>query len=629
MGIGAVVSCSTGKKHLQNVENGSRANFLKRKGIPLTKETSLDEEVELKNTLQSFIGSSNTLHSEILWALKVAHSHYSFSSSDETGDLFRVMFPDSQVAARFKCGETRCRYLTTFGLAPRFSEMLQTTIRVCSDYVLLFDESLNKKNHMKQMDFMIRIWEESSVKTRYLTSEFLGHATAKDMASKFESVFAEFHLRKEGLLQLGMDGPNVNWSVYNIINCNLKDNHGVSLLHTGSCSLHTVHNAFRAGCEATGWDIELFLVSAYKLFEDSPARLEDYFSVTGATSLPLKFCRHRWLENALPAMRAIELLPALELFVKAALQKKITLPQSATFQAVKSGVTNPLMACQLSFFASVAKLIEPFLTKYQSDRPLIPFLYSDLHDLLKNLMQRFINEDALKDGDLLKVDIADVSNHLHNVQLGFQTSNLFRKVKAKSTVSERQTKDFEKQCKAFLLPIVKKLTEKCPLKYSVIRYMPCLDPAKMTDKKVCKENMQKLLHSVIDSKRLMEDTADSVLQEYTHFLSTAALANSANSFDREKDRVDTWWFEALGQNADFRNLNSFVKKMLLLSHGQATVERGFSFNKEVSADNLSQQTLRARRIVIDHIHNAGGVMKVNLDKPLLVSAGAAWGKYER
>ena len=42
---------------------------------------------------------------------------------------------------------------------------------------------------MKQMDFMIRVWQGQEVKTRYLTSEFLGHATADDMHEKFEHVF--------------------------------------------------------------------------------------------------------------------------------------------------------------------------------------------------------------------------------------------------------------------------------------------------------------------------------------------------------------------------------------------------------------------------------------------------------
>ena len=56
-----------------------------------------------------------------------------------------------------------------------------------------------------------------------------------------------------------------------------------------------------------------------------------------------------------------------------------------------------------------------------------------------------------------------------------------------------------------------------------------------------------------------------------------------------------------------------------MSHGQATVERGFSVNKEVEVENLKEHTLVAQRIVCDHVNSVGGVLKVELSKPLLLS----------
>ena len=70
--------------------------------------------------LSGFNIDNEKLKAEVLWALKVADSHYSFHSSCETSDLFKEMFPDSEIAAKFSCSETRCCYLTTHGLAPYF-----------------------------------------------------------------------------------------------------------------------------------------------------------------------------------------------------------------------------------------------------------------------------------------------------------------------------------------------------------------------------------------------------------------------------------------------------------------------------------------------------------------------------
>ena len=57
------------------------------------------------------------------------------------------------------------------------------------DFVLLFDESLNKITHNKQMDIHARYWlpEKELVHTRYLTSVYMGHGTPEDMIEHFDS----------------------------------------------------------------------------------------------------------------------------------------------------------------------------------------------------------------------------------------------------------------------------------------------------------------------------------------------------------------------------------------------------------------------------------------------------------
>lgn len=81
-----------------------------------------------------------------------------------------------------------------------------------SAYVLLFDESMNHELQEKQLDIHVRIWEGDHVQTSYLVSEFLGHAAATDLHERLNPVVCEFGHRK--LLQLSMDGPNVNWKLY-------------------------------------------------------------------------------------------------------------------------------------------------------------------------------------------------------------------------------------------------------------------------------------------------------------------------------------------------------------------------------------------------------------------------------
>ena len=75
----------------------------------------------------------------------MVESHYSCNSSERSGELFSSMFPDSALARNFASGATKSRYMITFGLAPYFLDALKDKVKLSSDYVLLFDESLNKK----------------------------------------------------------------------------------------------------------------------------------------------------------------------------------------------------------------------------------------------------------------------------------------------------------------------------------------------------------------------------------------------------------------------------------------------------------------------------------------------------
>ena len=70
-----------------------------------------------------------------------------------------------------------------------------------------------------------------------------------------------------------------------------------------------------------------------------------------------------------------------------------------------------------------------------------------------------------------------------------------------------------------------------------------------------------------------------------------------------------------------------VSQLLLLSHGQASVERGFSVNKQMERANLCEETFIAQRLVNDHVKAVGGVMGVALTKELLASCSAARGRY--
>ncbi|GFS11363.1 peptidase M20 domain-containing protein 2 [Elysia marginata] len=85
--------------------------------------------------------------------------------------------------------------------------LLNNKITKEEELVVLFDEAYNKDLGMKKKDIHIRIWDGDMVKTRYYGSCMMGHATAQDI---FDQLIAKTAVPFRKIVQLSMDGPNVN-----------------------------------------------------------------------------------------------------------------------------------------------------------------------------------------------------------------------------------------------------------------------------------------------------------------------------------------------------------------------------------------------------------------------------------
>ena len=156
------------------------------------------------------------------------------------------------------------------------------------------------------MDFVVRYFNKDGVTCRYITSEFLDHTHVDDL-KKFEGIK---DLEKKKMLPVSMDGPNVNWKLYDSIVEEQNENDDYpDLIDIGSCSLHVVHGAFRTGVQKTKWGIDSILQALYNLFPNSPAKREDYTKITGSKVFPLPFSGTRWIEDKKVADRALEIWP--------------------------------------------------------------------------------------------------------------------------------------------------------------------------------------------------------------------------------------------------------------------------------------------------------------------------------
>ena len=90
-------------------------------------------------------------------------------------------------------------------------------------------------------------------------------------------------------------------------------------------------------------------------------------------------------------------------------------------------------------------------------------------------------------------------------------------------------------------------------------------------------------------------------QEFKLFLDGNVMKFKQKLMEIPKDeRLDELYFETLGVSR-FKKLASVVALVLTLSHGQASVERGFSQNNNLIQVNMSPDTIISKRIIKDHI----------------------------
>ncbi|XP_030847404.1 uncharacterized protein LOC115926629 [Strongylocentrotus purpuratus] len=644
MGEAAVKSHKKSEKHTANLQQQQRhstlslKSFFKAKGAESSSVSITSTDATTSTCAPStskvttpipVAAREETLKAEILWCLKVVEDHLSFHSCQHNSELFQRMFPDSAIAKGFTLSETKCRYMTVFGLGPYVQDLLYDNIKQSNHYVILFDESLNKKLQKKQMDFLIRTWQHNEVCTRYLTSVFIGHGSAVHLKEELNKVLHTVGLEK--LLQISMDGPNVNWKMYDDFTREYTADLTKSILNIGSCGLHIVNGAFLTGAKAADWEVESFLSSLYYLFSDSPARREDYQKITGDHTMPLKFCKTRWLENLPVAERAISIWESVCAYVKAVEEKKIPHPKNKSFETVSKCTHITDFLARLYFFISVAKLVNPFLTDYQTDAPMLPFLAEDLTRMLASLMQRFLKLDRSTITSPYKIMQVDVSSEaiqlpLAKLDIGFYTEKKLKDLKAKNIISELKVLEFRTQAKKFLAAMTRKLIERCPLKYALVRNIGCLSPKNMAkDKENSTAKLKRVLNTLSDAHRL-KDSCDDILREYSEACDEASRSAEMRDFDPKKERLDSVMCKFLSESR-YSTLLKLVRMLLVLSHGQASIERGFSINNEVEEDNLLGHSLISLRAIYDHIKYVGGIKNVTIDKSIMLAASAGRQKY--
>ena len=134
---------------------------------------------------------------------------------------------------------------------------------------------------------------------------------------------------------------------------------------------------------------------------------------------------------------------------------KLKQPKCDSYNIVKDAVDDPLTVVKSEFFIYVAGLLEPYRKSYQSDQPMVPFIYFDLQKLVTCLLKLFVKLeiiDSCKTSfDLANIDLDKKSNfhEPNNMTLGFASEKTLKDLKKDDVIEDSDAKQFRLDCRTF------------------------------------------------------------------------------------------------------------------------------------------------------------------------------------
>lgn len=584
---------------------------------------------------------------EAIWAMKVAVSNYSFSSCSNIVPLFRLMFPENEIAKNMTLGDRKISYVLTHGLGPYFQEEmlidLCAAVSLGSFFTVAFDEATTNQIQ-KQLDIFVRFWSPKfdEIICGYLTSLFFGHATAENIANGILAVLEKNKLPLSKVLMLSMDGPNLNLAVAKKLNNELFNMDSPALFNLGTCTLHKVHNCFSKALDKIPLDIDEFATDLFGFFKMSAARREDLINLEKLLNCEQKFLlRHvnsRWLTLGPVVDRILDLYSVLkEYFLKVLPKTKSSwrnLQNNARFKRIAATLNDPLTLVYLNFVSAIFPSLQEYLNLFQGEAPLVHLMYSKINSLVRSVMLRVLKDAVVgnKEGkDLQSISIEDFENYrpLKDLNIGEGTQRAFLSVK------DNTAKEARMAIRSFLITLSKLLKEVLPLADVFLKDLEFLHPAvrdvksEKTIRRVCAQ---------LKPLKLGIDYIDKIVHEWIIYKFDSDVIKLAEKFcnsDRNH-RIDHYWKDVLdikdivSGEKKFSNLGILVKNCLSLAHGNADVERGFSLNNSIVTVNrasLSQASIIAIRHVKDAVKRHGDICCIPITDKMLTSITKSHSKY--
>ena len=227
----------------------------------------------------------------------------------------------------------------------------------------------------------------------------------------------------------------------------------------------------------------------------------------------------------------------------------------------------------------------------------------------------------------LKVDLSNTSllKSSKNCDFGPNVQSVIHQL------SDEDQTMLRREFREALVAMIKYLVSHLPLQNKLLKQLTYTDPNFLDG--------AKFSTAFVNVAKMSGRFSNEELIKLCDQLVLVKLSVSSNppQFDENVDSYDSFWLKKVLMNAqkyhageEFLELKKVVKMISILPNSQGFVERGFNTTKRIadSRENVSENLMKASKVVLDHMRLVGGPSNVTISSELLKAHQSAHLNYQ-
>lgn len=542
--------------------------------------------------------SDKVIEAEVRWATFVAKHNLAFLSSDHATKLFKVMFPDSEIAKKFSCARTKTTAIVKVGLAPHFTKRVIDSMS--TPFSLLMDESNDKTD--KSCIILVRVLDPivGEVRTRFLDMPVVNIGTAQNLFLALKSSLTKHGLSFEKAVAFMSDTTNVMKGARSGVQKLIKNE--IPSLYDVGCICHLADLTVKAGLKALPVDIDQLFVDVFYHFHHSSKRKQQFVDLwcslfSTEPEIVLKHCPTRWLSLLKCVDRYLRQYDGLKSYFLSCDEA-----ETVKVRNIISRLENPLTKPLLLFLSFILPSVDRFNRLFQkSTENTTSQLYNEMNRLVRLYASNFLTSDTIlaANDNLRNLEFAE-ENQVSNEDLGIGTETWMTIAELEAT---HDTAPFFNAVRAFYVNSTKKMLNKFPFGDTLLKDLSVLQPENTssfpfsTVASLAKRFPQIELSDSASLDRLKEEFEDFKLSPgdlpsiVKYKAADGVMRSKAGLFWSEVKKITTF-----DEQPRFHLLHQLMAGLLSIPVSNADSERGFSMLRKIHTDqraNLDQSTIVA------------------------------------